>query len=137
MRWTAKITGDMTLSILDENGFKVLGVDMLRANTMRAGDGGDLLVRTLNDLTLLAQAADAACRECPKLRDPSAGLSPTPWSVLVQEPKRQVQVRDASGRRIADRGFSKSMSAVAFADLARQISDAVERVNDRYPAEKG
>ncbi len=137
MAWTAKITGDMTLSILDENGFKVLGVDMLKANTMRAGDGGDLLVRTLNDLTLLAQAADAGCRECPKLRDPSAGRSPTPWSVLVQEPKRQVQIRDASGRRIADRGFSKSVSAVAFADLARQIADAVERVNDRYPAEKG
>ena len=137
MRWIAKITGDMTLSLLDENGLKVLGVDMLKMKTMEAGDDGALLARTLNDLKLLAQAADAEDADQLELWDASAGLSPTPWSVLVQEPKRQVQVRDASGRRIADRGFSKSMSAVAFADLARQISDAVERVNDRYPAEKG
>ena len=137
MAWTAKITGDMTLSILDEHGVKVLGVDMLKAKTMRAGDGGDLLARTLNDLTLLAQAADAAGGECLKLRDPSAGLSPTPWSVVVQEPKRQVQVRDARGRGIADRGFPKSMSAAAFAELARQITAAVGRVNDWFPAERG
>jgi hypothetical protein len=37
MSWTAKITGDMTLSVLDDRGFKVLGVDMLRMNTMQAG----------------------------------------------------------------------------------------------------
>jgi hypothetical protein len=51
MPWTARITGDLTLSILDRNGFKVLGVDMLRTNTMRAGDGGERRARTLNDLT--------------------------------------------------------------------------------------
>lgn len=137
MPWEAKITGDMTLSILDEHGVKVLGVDLLKANTMRAGDGGDLLVQTLNDLTLLAQAADAAGGEGLQLRDPSAGLSPTPWSVVVQEPKRQVQVRDARGRRIADRGFPKSQNAAAFAELVRQITAAVGRVNDRFRAERG
>ena len=54
MAWMAKITGDMTLSVLDAAGFKVLGVEMLRMNTMRADDGGQLLARTLNDLHLLA-----------------------------------------------------------------------------------
>lgn len=137
MPWEAKITGDMTLSILDEHGVKVLGVDMLKANTMRAGDGGDLLARTLNDLSLIAQAADAAGGEGLQLRDPSAGLSPTPWSVVAQEPKRQVQVRDLSGRRIADRDFPKSMSAAAFEELVRRIAGAVDQVNDRYPAARG
>jgi len=131
--WTAKITGDMTLSILDENGFKVLGVDMLRMNTMQAGDGGALLARTLNDLMLLAQAADAANADELELWDASAGLSPTPWSIFVQDRKRQVQVRDASGRRIAERAFPKSITPNAFGDLARRITGAVERINYRRP----
>ncbi|MCY2991736.1 MAG: hypothetical protein NTY19_28260 [Planctomycetota bacterium] len=133
MPWTAKITGDMTLSILDENGFKVLGVDMLRMNTMQAGDGGARLARTLNDLTLLAQAADAAHLDEVAIWDDSAGLSPTPWSVVVQDRKRQVQVRDASGRRIAERIYPKSVTPEMFGDLAQRITGAVERVNHRRP----
>jgi hypothetical protein len=86
MSWTAKITGDMTLSVLDDRGFKVLGVDMLRMNTMQAGDGGEILVRTLNDLGLLAQAASAENPSCCTLADPSAGLSPRPWEIDFQEP---------------------------------------------------
>ena len=132
MPWTAKITGDMTLSILDENGFKVLGVDMLRMNTMQAGDGGARLARTLNDLTLLAQAADAAYLDEVAIWDDSAGLSPTPWSVVVQDRKRQVQVRDASGRRIAERSYPKSVTPEMFGDLAQRITGAVERVNVRH-----
>jgi len=131
--WTAKITGDMTLSILDENGFKVLGVDMLRMNTMQAGDGGALLARTLNDLMLLAQAADAANADELELWDASAGLSPTPWSVVVQDRKRQVQVRDASGRRIAERVYPGSISPQDFAGLAHRITASVERVNVSRP----
>ena len=119
----------MTLSILDEREFKVLGVDMLRMDTMQAGDGGERLARALKDLTLLAQAVDAANVDKLVLWDASAGLSPRPWSVVVQDKKRQVQVRDASGRRIADRVYPKSMSQEIFGELARRITGAIERIN--------
>ena len=133
MPWTAKITGDMTLSILDENGFKVLGVDMLRLNTMLAGDGGTLLARTLNDLTLLAQSAQTENAGDLELWDVSAGLSPTPWSVVVRDWKQQVQVRDATGRRIAERDYPRSMTPEIFGELVRRIIGAVERINLRHP----
>ncbi len=132
MAWTAKPTGDMTLSVLDENGFKVLGVDMLKMKTMEAGDDGALLARTLNDLTLLAQAADAEDADRLGLRDASAGLSPTPWSVVVQDRKRHIQVRDANARRIAERTFTRTISPDAFDDLVRRITKAVERINTRH-----
>lgn len=96
MSWTAKITGNMTLSILDDRGFKVLGVDMLQMNTMQAGDGGETLVRTFNDLRLLAQAAGSEDPSHWTLTDPSAGLSPRPWEIDFQESKRRVRVRDAN-----------------------------------------
>ena len=131
--WTAKITGDMTLSILDERGFKVLGVDMLRMDTMRAGDSGARLARTLNDMTLLAQAVDAANVDKLELWDASAGLSPRPWSVFVQDRKRQVQERDASGRRIAERVYPKSITPEIFGELAERINGAVQWINLRHP----
>lgn len=131
MAWTARPTGDMTLSILDENGFKVLGVDMLKMKTMEAGDDGARLARTLNDLKLLAQAADAKNADPLALGDPSGGLSPTPWGIVVQDRRQQIQVRDASGRRIAERTFGKSINPDAFGDLVRRITEAVERINLR------
>jgi len=137
MAWTARPTGDMTLSILDENGVKVLGVDMLKMKTMEAGDDGARLARTLNDLKLLAQAADAKDTDRLELWDASAGLSPTPWSIVVQDRKRQIQVRDASGRRIAERTFTKSITSAAFAELARRIAEAVERINIGRPCGRG
>ncbi len=132
MPWTAKITGDMTLSILDENGFKVLGVDMLQMNTLRAGDGGELLARTLNDLALLAQAADVTDAHSPELWDASAGLSPTPWCVDVWEKSRRIWVRDARGRTIAERAFPQSTTDAERARIVQRIGAAVERINLRY-----
>jgi hypothetical protein len=108
MSWTAKITGDMTLSVLDDSGFKVLGVDMLRMNTMQAGDGGETLARTLNDLGLLAQAASAEDPGRCTLADPSADLSPRPWEIDFDESRRQVRVRDANHRTVGERTFPKS-----------------------------
>ena len=129
MPWTAKITGDMTLSILDEGGFKVLGVDMLRMKTMRAGDGGELLARTLNDLGLLAQAADAADAKKLVLEDASAGLSPLPWQFEFQASMRRVHVRDAHDRLLGERTFPKNTSQETLATVAQIMLQAVDRVN--------
>jgi hypothetical protein len=129
MSWTAKITGDMTLSVLDDRGFKVLGVDMLRMNTMQAGDGGETLARTLNDLGLLAQAAGAENPNQSALADPSAGLSPRPWEIDFQESKRRVLVRDAKHRTVGERTFPKSITPEMLTSIVRTMTRAVETVN--------
>lgn len=129
MTWTAKTTGNMTLSILDEDGFKVLGVDMLRTNTMRAGDGGELLARTLNDLGLLAQAADTADEELWVVADPSAGLSPRPWQFDFRDGTRRVSIRDADGRLMGDRMFPKSTCRETLGKIVITMRQAVVRVN--------
>lgn len=131
MSWTAKITGDMTLSVLDESGFKVLGVDMLRMNTMHAGDGGETLARTLNDLRLLAHAASS---ENPSpsdwaLGDPSAGVSPRPWEIELHESARRVRVRDANRRTVGERTFPKSTTQEMLTNIVRTMTRAVERLN--------
>ena len=97
MAWTAKITGDMTLSVVDEAGLPVLGVEMVRMNTMRSGDGGELLVRTWNDLHLLAMAASPPNHESLKPEGPSEGYSPMPWKIEFHPAARRLRVRDAQG----------------------------------------
>ncbi len=123
------MTGDMTLSILDESGFKVLGVDMLRMNTMRAGDGGELLARTLNDLKLLAQAVNPRNSKHLAIDDPSAQLSPLPWQFEFQESTRRVIVRDADGRMIADRKYPKGTDQETLVHIVQTMAQAVEKVN--------
>ena len=41
--WRMEVTGDMTLSILDEDSLQILKVDMLSSGTMKAGTDGDRL----------------------------------------------------------------------------------------------
>jgi hypothetical protein len=129
MSWTAKITGDMTLSVLDDSGFKVLGVDMLRMNTMQAGDEGETLARTLNDLRLLAQAVGIENPSSWTLADPSAGLSPRPWEIEFHESKRRVRVRDAKHRTVGERTFPKSTPPELLTNIVGTMTRAVQRVN--------
>ena len=108
---------------------QVLGVDMLRMKTMQAGDGGELLARTLNDLSLLAQAADAADAKELLLEDASAGLSPLPWQTEFQKRLRRVRVRDANDRLVGERTFPKGTGRETLANIARTTMEAVNKVN--------
>lgn len=128
MTWTARITGDMTLSLLDQDGLKVLGVDMLRMNTMRAGDDGELLARTVNDFRLLARAADHADTRPLALADRSAGLSPLPWRVEYQQQSRRLEVRDARNRIVGERAFPKGVSPETLTRIVQAIRQAVDRI---------
>jgi hypothetical protein len=92
--WQAAITGDMTLSILDDKGKKVLGVDMLHAKTMLAGTDGERLERTMNDLQAIA---DIVSKRIPDLSEP---LSPRPWN--VSQSGKMVRVKDREVRTIAE-----------------------------------
>ncbi|MHB1154706.1 MAG: hypothetical protein ACYCWE_02870 [Eubacteriales bacterium] len=53
-KWIQKPSGDMTLSIVSEDGFQILKVDLLASNTMKAGTNGAILCRTMNDLNIIA-----------------------------------------------------------------------------------
>lgn len=41
--WISKPTGNMTLSVLSQQGLQILKIDMLSANTLAAGTGGNIL----------------------------------------------------------------------------------------------
>jgi hypothetical protein len=69
----------MTLSMLDDKGFKVLGIDMLSKGTMRAGTNGALLARALNDLTLLASFASDVETKTTSVTIEGTEISPLPW----------------------------------------------------------
>ena len=113
MIWSAKPTGDMTLSILDENGLQILHVDMLSYGTMKAGDGGEKLARTMNDLSVLAGfASERYIIDADTLPQPEAGISPLPWTVKYNEAKRRVVIVDGNKKRIAERDFPSRMDAV-------------------------
>lgn len=105
MKWTAKPTGDMTLSVVDEKGFQILKVDMLSYNTMKAGTDGAVLFRTMNDLSLLACFASKIYDITPESRlygdDP---ISKLPWNVIVDHERRKIVIKNQE-HRIADRIF--------------------------------
>ncbi len=64
---------------------------------MRAGDGGELLVRTWNDLHLLATAASGPDQESLKLEEPSGGCTPVTWRTGFHPAARRLRVRDGRG----------------------------------------
>lgn len=97
--WIAKATGDMTLSILDENNTQIIKVDMLKANTMKAGTNGALLTQTLNSLFVISQfpegrIIDVVLSELPY---PDDNILPLPWSYTYQPEKRVLRVKHAKG----------------------------------------
>lgn len=82
---------------------------MLRYGTMKAENGGERLARSLNDLALIAAMPDICHTGWvdldATLPHPEAGLSPFPWSVDYDDVSRSLEVRDAAGKKIADRRF--------------------------------
>lgn len=93
--WLVKFTGNMTISIVDQaTQEQVLKVDMLKHRTMPAGDGGFRLARTVNDLGLLASLPLVlAGADFPPLKQPDAGSSPGPWSIVFNDQKYVIEVQ--------------------------------------------
>jgi hypothetical protein len=132
MRFKAAITGDMTLSLLDEQGFKILGIDMLSQATMRAGTKGDLLARALNDLTVLAEyASQQQGTEKVVVHFPAGQLSPTPWNLKTIPESKKVTLTDGTGKRIATRIFPKNLSTALFQKIVNTLQHAIAQINDR------
>jgi len=128
MKWTAKPTGDMTLSILDEDGFQVLKVDMLSQGTMQAGLEGRRLMMTMNDLTIIAgfsEGKDIIGLE--ELPYEDEGYSPKPWSVTYDERRRTIKV--SSIRKICDRKYPTTTPIEKIQEIYSIIRDGIERFN--------
>jgi hypothetical protein len=130
MKLRTAITGDMTLSVLDETGFKVLGVDMLRGNAMQAGADGERLARALNDLTLLSDAATVDAMRSVELPHPEVGVSDRPWR-LEEDRHRNLRIRlkSATGQIIAERTFPASTQLDASIAYTCAVKRAVVRIN--------
>ncbi len=91
--WISKPTGNMTLSVLSQQGLQILKIDMLSAKTMLAGTDGIILYRSLNDLFVIAEFSN--CRYSFSVNDlpyPDAGLSPLPWKINYDMSKRKIVV---------------------------------------------
>lgn len=130
MNWKADYTGDMTLSIIDENGFQVLKVDMLKNNTMKAGTDGSLLVRTMNDLTVIANFSrhdfDFSAEHRAYEDEP---ISPLPWKLEYVESKRRIVIKNGEGRRIADREFPASTDPIYIQECLQVLQTGIDALN--------
>lgn len=127
-QWRAEITGNMTLSILDEDGLQILKVDMKSSETMKAETGGERLVCAINDLSVLAFSANGIFNGINCLPYPEATISPTPWSMEADTNKRRIIIRDATRRKIADRTFPCSVGSEQFEEILTRLRKATEEV---------
>lgn len=64
--WSARPSGNMTLEVYDETIIdkQILKIDMLKANTMKAGSNGDILCRSLNNLNIITLFPDILLSLC-------------------------------------------------------------------------
>jgi len=118
----------MTLSVVSSTGEQILKVDMLSQGTMKAGLSGDRLARAMNDLTLAAGLPQLLRGGgVPELPHPDAAHSPLPWQVV--ENGRRISVRDADGRRIANREFPGTMPAERVDEIVACLQAGLERLS--------
>lgn len=106
-----RATGNMTLSVVAATGEQILRLDLLTSRAMEAGDDGLALARAWNNLALLASIPSWLDKGIPigGLPHPEAGHSPCPWWVDYSPARHRVVVRDADGRKIAERAFPTRM----------------------------
>ena len=83
-------------------------------------------MRAMNDLTMLALLANGECRDVNCLPFPEVATSQSPWSIEADSIKRRIGLRDATGRRIADRVYPKSMKAEQFDEIFLRMNKAIE-----------
>jgi len=131
------VTGDMTLSVVDADGLRVLTVDMLRHKTMAADLNGDRLARACNDLTVLAACPALSHGEAPPvLPHPDAGLSPGPWRVEYGSTRRRLRIISASGALIAERAFPRSAPDEQVQSIVARLRDGMICLGGNRPSTK-
>ena len=128
MNWEAKATGDMTLSFMDGD-FQILKVDMLGAGTLKACTDGAILIRTLNDLHIIANFSQGNYDiSDDSLEYPGGGISPLPWSISYDEKKRRLTMKSRN-KKIADRTFPDNISNSLISEIVQCISNGLSVIN--------
>jgi hypothetical protein len=129
VKYRASVTGNMTLSVLDEKGFKIIGIDMLSKGTLRAGTNGALLSKALNDLSLLAQSMSDALEDLPLSFVEGVDISVRPWRCDSSLERKTVSLYDGNDKQIASRKFAKNISEERFCNIRKIIIQAVDTIN--------
>ena len=133
-KWTAKATGDMTLSVISDPKEIILSVDMLENKTMEADKGGNVLVRAMNNLELLANIlclVEDNSRVI-NLLHPDGGVSPFPWSIISDRDKYTVVIKDCNNKNIAKRKYPKGMNNTKKNDIINTLETGVNILNTIY-----
>lgn len=130
MIFQLRITGDMTLSLLNDKGYKVLGVDMLAKGTMRAGTDGSFLARALNDLTLIAEISSNSGNGDFLARIKDTDISPRPWRCESSLSHKKVNVYDNQNKQIAARRFPKGLSENNYRNIIDALVCVVDMINN-------
>ena len=126
--WIAKPTGNMTLSVVADNGVQIVKIDMLSSGTMKAETNGDFLARSLNDLTVIASFSSPTNVQLPEiLQHPEAGTSPFPWSVDYNPGKRKLVIRDAHEKKIAERVFPATFLKSRIDEICSIVQTGITR----------
>lgn len=137
-QWQAKATGDMTLAVINERNERILTVDMLSYNTMKAGTNGDILVRAFNNLTLLSKIPFILCGECDiiQLKEiipySDAGISPLPWSVRYESKKRFLKIMDSHNKKIAEKKYSSKIDLNYINTIITVLIDGVKVISETF-----
>lgn len=121
----------MTLAVCEGSRI-VLRIDMLKHNTLKAGDDGKRLCSALNDLFLIAElSSDNADIPSVISRLPygEEGNSPFPWEVSFDNKK--LMIRSTTGSLICDKPVAKRNHAQIKADYYVLV-DTVHKINQYW-----
>lgn len=129
--WAVRATGNMTLSVVAATGEQILRLDLLTSRAMEAGDDGLALARAWNNLALLASIPSWLDKGIPigGLPHPEAGHGPCPWRVDYSPARHRVIVRDADGRKVAERTFPPQMVGSREGEIVELLTRGVEVMN--------
>jgi hypothetical protein len=129
--WAVRATGNMTLSVVAATGEQIVRLDLLVSGAMRAGDNGWALARAWNNLALLASIPAWVDRDAPGAIVPhlEVGCSPLPWRVDYDAVRHRVIVRDADGRKVAERTFPPQMVGSREGEIVELLTRGVEVMN--------
>lgn len=136
--WKYKVTGNMTLSVLDQDGFQVVKVDLLSYGGMKAGNEGVDLAKMINNLTIIAsfsgtqQNTKTLIGLKHVLPHPEVGYSPLPWSYSFDAAKNLLIIRDCMKKKIAERKYPFTCPVDQVGKIIEIIDAGIECMNSDF-----
>lgn len=101
----------MTYSVVDENNFQVIKMDILSQGLMKAGQMGEDLIESINNLSLISNFPlihedNFLEIEIKKLIPlPDIGISKLPWNMLINNDERALVIRVGNQKKLAGKTY--------------------------------